>query len=207
MISKDIVKDIFGEVLFVNAVCKFSKKVILTHPNEEVTKIDQSVFDILQGEEKTYLSTDSLFSDDTDDVTDYPIEILNSLTLSGTPFNALYLKKGAIIMLLKNLNTERGIDLTSVACQSFQLKGRKFLIRLAFAMTINEAQGQILDKVGIFLPTPFFGTRQLYFSFSRVISSNDVKVYIKDTAEQGKILPGSDKIFTKNVMYKVVLDN
>ncbi|TBU10042.1 PIF1-like helicase [Hamiltosporidium magnivora] len=176
--SHMISKDIFGEVQFVNTIYKFSKKVILTHTNEEVDKINQS--------EKTYLSTDSLISDDTDDVTNYSIEFLNSLTPFGTPLHALYLQKGAIIMLLRNLNTESG---------------------LAFAMIINKAQGQTLYKVGIFLPTPDFGHRQLYVAFSRVRSLNDVKVYIKDTAEQGKILPGSDKIFTKNVVYKAVFEN
>ncbi|TBU03744.1 PIF1-like helicase, partial [Hamiltosporidium magnivora] len=202
MISKDIVKDIFGEILFVNTVCKFSKKVILTHTNEEVNKINQSVLYILQGEKKTYLSTDSLNSDDTGDVTDHSFEFLNFLTPSGTLPHALYLKKGAITMLLRNLNTERGfcngtrlivcemklnlnyiflprIDLKSDAGQPFQLKRRQFLIRLAFAMKINKAPGRTLDKISIFLPTPVFG----------------------------KILPGSDKIFTKNVVYKAVLEN
>ncbi|TBU13529.1 PIF1-like helicase [Hamiltosporidium tvaerminnensis] len=215
ILSHMISKDIFGEVQFVNTIYKFSKKVILTHTNEEVDKINQS--------EKTYLSTDSLISDDTDDVTNYSIEFLNSLTPFGTPLHALYLQKGAIIMLLRNLNTESGffngtrlivyyiflqrIDLTSDAGLPFQLKRRQFPIRLAFAMIINKAQGQTLYKVGIFLPTPDFGHRQLYVAFSRVRSLNDVKVYIKDTAEQGKILPGSDKIFTKNVVYKAVFEN
>ncbi|TBU20167.1 hypothetical protein CWI38_0120p0040 [Hamiltosporidium tvaerminnensis] len=48
MISKDIVKDIFGEVLTIlHTICKFSKKVILAHTNEKVDTINQSVLDIL----------------------------------------------------------------------------------------------------------------------------------------------------------------
>ncbi|TBU11373.1 PIF1-like helicase [Hamiltosporidium tvaerminnensis] len=196
MISKDIVKDIFGEVLFVNTVCKFSKKVILKHTNEAVNKINQSVLDILQGEEKTYLSTDSLISDDTGDVTDYSFELI-----------VCEMKPNLIVAkLLTDLGKEdyiflSRIDLTSDAGLPFQLKRRQLPIRLAFAMTINKAQGKKLDKVGIFLPTPAFGDGQLYVAFPRVRSSNDVKVYIKDTAEQGKILLVSDKIFTKNVVF------
>ncbi|TBU04384.1 PIF1-like helicase [Hamiltosporidium magnivora] len=202
MISKDKVKDIFGEILFVNTVCKFSKKVILKHTNEAVNKINQSVLDILQGEEKTYLSTDSLISDDTGDVTDYSFKLI-----------VCEMKPNLIVAkLLTDLGKEdyiflSRIDLTSDAGLLFQLKRRQLPIRLAFAMTINKAQGKKLDKVGIFLPTPAFGDGQLYVAFPRVRSSNDVKVYIKDTAEQGKILLVSDKIFTKNVVCKAVLDN
>ncbi|TBU07256.1 hypothetical protein CWI36_0301p0030 [Hamiltosporidium magnivora] len=50
----------------------------------------------------------------------------------------------------------------------------------------------------LFFANTCFGDGQFYVAFYSVICSSDVKVYIKDTAEQDKILPGSDKIFTKN---------
>ncbi len=34
----------------------------------------------------------------------------------------------------------------------FKLKRRQFPVRLAFAMTINKAQGQTMQRMGLFLP-------------------------------------------------------
>jgi len=39
---------------------------------------------------------------------------------------------------------------------------RHFPIRIAFTMTINNVQGQTLDKVGLYLPRPVFGHGHLY---------------------------------------------
>jgi len=72
-------------------------------------------------------------------------------------------------------------------------------------MTINKAQGQTLDKVGIFLPEPVFGHGQLYVAFSRVRKQSDVKIKIIDGPNQGRLIEGSDATFTKNVVYKEVL--
>ena len=51
----------------------------------------------------------------------------------------------------------------------------QFPIRLCFAMTINKAQGQTLDFVGIYLREPVFSNGQLYVALSRSKSSNCVK--------------------------------
>jgi hypothetical protein len=49
------------------------------------------------------------------------------------------------------------IDLTpSDSTLPFSFNRHQFPIRIAFAMTINKAQGQTLDKVGLYLPQPVF---------------------------------------------------
>src|ERR1700679_2247389 len=68
----------------------------------------------------------------------------------------------------------------------FQLSRRQFLIRLAYAMTINKSQGQTFDKVGLFLPKPVFSHGQLYVAFSRVRAKENIKVKLpnQNTGQQ-----------------------
>ena len=47
-------------------------------------------------------------------------------------------------------------------------------MRLAYSMTINKAQGQTFDKVGIYLPAPVFSHGQLHVALSRAKSFKDI---------------------------------
>ena len=72
-------------------------------------------------------------------------------------------------------------------------------------MTINKAQGQTFDKVGVFLPEPVFAHGQLYVALSRVRSKDSLKILVTDTNCQGRLDPLSDATFVRNVVYKEVL--
>ena len=63
----------------------------------------------LPGQAKSYFSSDSVICDDEEEANNYPLEFLNSITPSGMPPHQLLLKKGAIIMLLRNLDISRGL--------------------------------------------------------------------------------------------------
>ena len=69
----------------------------------------------------------------------------------------------------------------------FQIRRMQFLIGLAFSMTINKAQGQTLDFVGIYLFIYFsFQSRSiLYVALSRGKQFEDIKIMVRDTGEQG----------------------
>jgi ATP-dependent DNA helicase PIF1 len=86
----------------------------------------------------------------------------------------------------------------------FTLRRRQFHVRLAFAMTINKAQGQTLKMVGIFLPKPVFTHGQLYVAMSRIGCLEGVKVLVIDGWENvHEDAPAG--VYIRNVVYTRML--
>ena len=108
--------------------------------------------------------------------------VIEAIILSGT-----HAGKSAFIPRI-NLVTASSSSL------SFNLRRRQFPIRLAFGMSINKAQGQSLETVGIYLQTPVFAHGQLYVAISR--STNCRQIYIS-------LL--SFNLTTTNIVYREVL--
>ena len=73
-----------------------------------------------------------------------------------------------------------------------QFKRLQFPIRLAFAITINKAQGQSLEKSGIDRNTDCFSHGQLYVACSRVGKPDNLSIW-------------TDNETAKNVVYSQVL--
>lgn len=84
----------------------------------------------------------------------------------------------------------------------FQLSREQFPLSWSYSMTINKAQGQRFDKVGIFLQRPCVSHGQLYVAFSRCRSFQDIKVQVTSTETQGYI---SGQCYTKNIVFQQVL--
>ncbi|KAG5546078.1 hypothetical protein RHGRI_018302 [Rhododendron griersonianum] len=61
-----------------------------------------------------------------------------------------------------------------------QFTRRQFPVRLCFAMTINKAQGQTLDIVGVNLQEPVFSHGQLYVALSRATAASKIKVILEN---------------------------
>lgn len=80
---------------------------------------------------------------------------------------------------------------------AFILKRRQFPVRLAFALTINKAQGQSVKHVGIDLRVPVFSHGQLYVALSRATCSQNIQV----------LLPKEERpsCQTQNIVYPEVL--
>lgn len=96
------------------------------------------------------------------------------------------------IVMIPRIKIDSDISQSSVA-----FTRKQFPVRLAFAMTINKSQGQTLDFVGLYLPSPVFSHGQLYVAMSRVKSPHSLKVYIEGLSEGGTST-------TQNVVYPEV---
>jgi ATP-dependent exoDNAse (exonuclease V) alpha subunit len=103
-------------------------------------------------------------------------------------------KKGVEVLIPR-------IRITSQASRdlSVDLTRLQFPVRLAFAMTMNKAQGQSLSHVGIDLRDDVFSHGQLYVALSRATSGEQIKV----------LLPGGSPHppLCKNVVYSEVFSN
>jgi ATP-dependent DNA helicase PIF1 len=73
-------------------------------------------------------------------------------------------------------------------------------VQLAFAMSINKAQGQTVHHLGLYLPQSVFTHGQLYVGLSRVTSRDQIKVLIEDS-----VYEDDDGAFTKNVVYSDII--
>ena len=67
-------------------------------------------------------------------------------------------------------------------------------------MIINKSQGQMLNKVGRYLPRPVFTHGQLYVALSRVKSKKGLNILILDDNSITTNL-------TTNVVYKEIFEN
>uniref|UniRef100_A0A182KDN1 ATP-dependent DNA helicase n=1 Tax=Anopheles christyi TaxID=43041 RepID=A0A182KDN1_9DIPT len=67
-------------------------------------------------------------------------------------------------------------------------------------MTINKAQGQILNHLGLDLPTQVFAHGQLYVALSKVTSRSNVTVLILDPERED-----GDGVEVKNVVFREVI--
>ncbi|KAF8106540.1 hypothetical protein N665_0138s0029 [Sinapis alba] len=107
-----IAKEVYGES-FQTSTNKdlYRHRAILTPTNDEVDKINDYMLSQLPGEEKVYLSSDSIIPSDVDIEKNvvYPTEFLNIVKVAGLPRHCLKLKVGAPIMCLRNMDVADGL--------------------------------------------------------------------------------------------------
>ncbi|XP_022014481.1 uncharacterized protein LOC110913979 [Helianthus annuus] len=90
----------------------FQQRAILAPTNEVVDSINTQLLDSMPGEDKIYLSSDTLFESEQQSELNmalFPPDVLNNLRLSGLPNHKLVLKVGAPVMLLRNIDQANGL--------------------------------------------------------------------------------------------------
>lgn len=78
----------------------------------------------------------------------------------------------------------------------FILYRKQFPIVLAFVISINKAQGQSFEEVGIYIHRPLFSHGQLYVALSR--GRDPKKIYIQNSSENQSGIT--------NIVWKEVFD-
>lgn len=86
-----------------------AERAILAPHNSTVQDINNSMLDIMPGEEHVLYSADSINPSEMHGELDVPVEYLNTLNGSGLPPHELRLKRGVPIMLLRNLDPPEGL--------------------------------------------------------------------------------------------------
>ncbi|XP_021986951.1 uncharacterized protein LOC110883536 [Helianthus annuus] len=87
----------------------FRERAILALKNEVVHEINDRLLALFPGEEREYLSSDSLCQTENPNSTQlklYSLDVLNGLKLSGLPNHRLVLKVGVPVMLLRNIGQQ-----------------------------------------------------------------------------------------------------
>ncbi|KAG7532765.1 Nucleic acid-binding OB-fold [Arabidopsis thaliana x Arabidopsis arenosa] len=123
----------------------FQKRAILAPKNDDVNTINQYMLEHLEGDERIYLSADSIDPDDSDSLKNPVItpDFLNSIKVAGLPNHSLRLKVGAPVMLLRNLDPKGGL------CNGTRLQITQLCKQIVEARVITG------DRVGdiVFIPT------------------------------------------------------
>ncbi|XP_012844362.1 PREDICTED: uncharacterized protein LOC105964384 [Erythranthe guttata] len=88
----------------------YQGRTILAPTNECVESVNYHLMYLLPGEEKLYLSSDSMCRDEQttkDNAEIYSTEFLNTIRYSGVPSHVLKFKVGAPVMLIRNIDQAR----------------------------------------------------------------------------------------------------
>ncbi|KAK4562376.1 hypothetical protein RGQ29_005026 [Quercus rubra] len=225
----DIVKATYPDFDTKLSNAKYLEEIAILAPtNEVVEDINGYMIDLINVDEETYLSADSLCkasSNILDQDVMCPIEFLNSLKFPGIPNHKLRLKVGLPIMLLRNLNQSNGLcngtrllvtQLSKWILEAQIISGthigeKVFIPRIVLSpsdskwpFVLKRRQFPVSVCFAMTInksqDRPVFSHGQLYVAISRVTSKDGLRILIVEN-DYG------DRFHTKNIVYKEIFDN
>jgi hypothetical protein len=99
------INDLDPELIFTSQ----SNVGILTPTNLDVKRINEEILNRVRGDVRTYLSADKLITEDETERALFPIEALHAMVPNNYPPHELNLKKGCVVMCIKNIATHLGL--------------------------------------------------------------------------------------------------
>ena len=119
----------------------------MTPTNVHVDYMNNLGINMMQGNLFISTSINSIHDDDTGEKSAmFPVEYLNSLSISGMPRHTLRLKIGAPLILIRNLNTKEGL------CNGTRLQLLSYTSRLIGVKILNgshEGQETFLPRIDL----------------------------------------------------------
>jgi len=104
-----LIDSIFGKTVDTTDNQRLADSVILCPHNEDTFSANDEIVRRIESEEYIYESVDSTASEAEEDKISFPLEYLYSLTPAGLPPHVLKLRRGTVVMLLRNLNIAEGL--------------------------------------------------------------------------------------------------
>ncbi|KAG3201682.1 hypothetical protein PC128_g3753 [Phytophthora cactorum] len=185
----------------------FANRTILTTTNAVVQRINEAVAQRLEGVSQEYLSTDSVEEDE--EVNFFEQETWGCGTerfvyaLSNSSPHVIHAtimtgeRQGQHVIIPRIVFISYG----EAREFPFRLRRKQFPVQPAFAMTINKAQGQTVQSLGLYLSTPCFSHGQLYVALSRETSRSKFKELIEYPQ-----LEEDDGVYTDNIVYRQIFE-
>ncbi|VDO77141.1 unnamed protein product [Heligmosomoides polygyrus] len=180
----DIVTSVFGECIEPGSVYILAEKAILAPKNSHVQTINTDTLRRLQvtnpRDGRVFKSVDEAILGDNVDQIHMLTEYLNCLTPSGMPPHELHLKRGSIVMLLRNLDVNNGLcNGTRVMVESL---GR-FLLGCRFISGQRRGQLTIIPRIDLYCDGAPFRLRRRQFpirlAFAMTINKSQGQTFSK----------------------------
>nr|XP_053602892.1 uncharacterized protein LOC128670900 [Plodia interpunctella] len=164
------------------------ERAILAPTNEIAGQINENIMSEVEGDVVEYLSVDNVM--DTEHVTSYPVEFLNSLELSGVPSHNLRLKVGVPVLLMRNLDAPRLCNGTRLQITHLG----KNIVKGTIMTGTAKGENVLIPRIPI-IPT------DLPFQFKRVQFPLKPAFAMTINKSQGQTLKGDDRFCSASGMF------